>query len=72
MSVKVQAANSDLSELLSLVEAGRDMTIMRGEVAVATLRSAKTGRQRELGFVDYSVPDSFFEELPEEELRLWE
>lgn len=72
MALKVQAATSELSHLLHLVEGGKEVTIMRGTQPVATLRSVKSQPQRELGFVDYVVPDSFFDELPEEELRLWE
>ena len=29
-------------------------------------------QERELGFVDYSVPNEFFEPLPEAELLAWE
>mgnify|MGYP007076353550 FL=1 len=35
------------------------------------LVSADDG-ERELGFGGYRLPDSFFDELPEEELRVWE
>ncbi len=70
-TVKVQEAKTNLSALLVAVEAGEEVVIARGDTPVARLvPMARTG-VRELGFVPYRVPDSFFEDLPDDELDLW-
>jgi prevent-host-death family protein len=69
--VKVLEAKTHLSDLLREVEAGEDIVIARGSVPVARLVSVATG-PRELGFVPWVVPDSFFEELPDDELSAWD
>lgn len=77
-TVKVQDAKTRLSALLHRVEAGEEFTISRGETPVARLVpiTVPTGQEppgrRPMGFLPISVPDSFFDELPEEELRAWE
>lgn len=70
-TVKVQQAKTHLSSLLTQVEAGTTITIARGSTPVARLTPIDAG-ERELGFGGYHLPDSFFEELPEEELASWE
>ncbi len=70
--VKVQEAKTHLSALLSAVEQGEDVVIARGPTAVARLVPVAPVAPRELGFVPYQVPDSFFDDLPEDELDLWE
>ena len=70
-TVKVQQAKTHLSSLLTQVEAGTTITIARGSTPVARLTPIDAG-ERELGFGGYHFPDSFFEELPEEELAPWE
>lgn len=72
-TVRVHEAKTHLSALLARVEAGEEITVARGDVEIAKivpLRPATT--QRELGFIPYEVPDSFFDPLPEEELEAWE
>lgn len=74
--VKVQEAKTRLSSLLREVEAGSEITISRGSTAVARLvpvdAPPEVGRRRPMGFLRFRVPDTFFEELPEEELKAWE
>lgn len=74
--VKVQEAKTRLSSLLREVEAGGEVTISRGSTAVARLvpveRAPAAQRRRPKGFLRFAVPDSFFEDLPEDELRTWE
>jgi prevent-host-death family protein len=70
-TVKVQYAKTHLSAILARVEEGEEFIIARGGQEVARLVPARQ-RQRELGFGSYVLPESFFEQLPEEELRLWE
>jgi prevent-host-death family protein len=74
--VKVQEAKTRLSELLREVEAGAEITIARGRTPVARLvpveRPVQEPRRRPLGYLRYELPETFFEELPPEELDAWE
>lgn len=70
--VKVQYAKTHLSALIASVEAGEEVVISRGNRPVARLVPVEAATERQLGFVAYDVPDSFFEPLPEEELTAWE
>jgi len=72
MHVKVQYAKTHLSALLAAVERGEEVVIARGDQPVARLVSVEGRNERELGFVSYAVPDSFFDALPGEELAAWE
>ena len=71
-TVKVQEAKTHLSRLLLEVEEGKEIIIARGDTPVARLVPIGDPPERELGFVPYAVPDSFFEPLPVEELEAWE
>ncbi len=66
----VQEAKTRLSELLAQVESGEEVVIARRGTPVATL-VAKQPWRRPMGFVEGSVPDSFFDPLPREELDRW-
>ena len=71
--VNVQDAKTRLSELLARVERGEEIIIARGGKPVARLSPLGDPPLRELGFVPGGdIPDSFFDPLPEDELRLWE
>lgn len=71
--VKVHDAKTRLSELLREVEQGSEITISRGNRAVARLvPMPQQPTARPMGFVDYDLPDSFFDELPEDQLAAWE
>ena len=70
-TVKVQEAKTHLSALLVEVEQGATINIARGHQTVARLVPVGAG-ERELGFGGYQLPDTFFDELPEEELSAWE
>lgn len=71
-TVKVQYAKTHLSALLASVERGDEIVIARGGQAVARLVPIESAPDRELGFVAYSVPPSFFEPLGDDELGAWE
>ena len=71
-TVKVQQAKTRLSALLADVKRGEEVIIARGDKPVARLVPLQEPAERELGFVPYDVPDSFFEPLPEAELAAWE
>ena len=70
-TVKVQEAKTHLFALLAEVERGSTIAIARGPRTIAHLVPADSG-ERELGFGGYRLPDSFFDELPEEELDAWD
>ena len=70
VTVNVQHAKTHLSQLLARVEAGEEVVIARRGKPVATL-AATTPAPRPMGFVEGSVPDSFFDPLPQEELDRW-
>lgn len=70
--VKVQYAKTHLSSLLAAVERGAEVEILRGDQPVARLVPLTTPGDRDLGFVPYEVPESFFDPLPEDELNAWD
>jgi len=70
--VKVQYAKTHLSQLLAAVERGEEVVIARGDQPVARLVPLGARTDRDLGFVAYRVPESFFEPLPDHELVAWD
>lgn len=68
----MQEAKTQLSALLASVEGGEEIIIERGATPVARLVPLHRTGVRELGFVSYEVADSFFDELPDDELAAWE
>ena len=71
--VNVQDAKTRLSELLGRVERGEQITIARAGKPIVRLVAVDAPSKRELGFVaGGSLPDSFFDELPDDELERWE
>ena len=74
VTVNVHEAKTHLSRLLKQVEAGEEVTIARNGKPVARLVSSKKRGKRKPGSMAglFTVPDSFFDPLPEEELAAWE
>lgn len=70
-TVKVQYAKTHLSALLAEVEQGGEIVIARGDHQIARLVPIRPV-ERVLGFGTFDLPDSFFEPLPDDELRAWE
>ena len=74
VTVSVEQAQEDFVELLAQVEEGDEVFIAREGRAVAKLVRYE-GRE-ERGFGSWKgrvkLDDSFFDPLPEEELRAWE
>jgi prevent-host-death family protein len=69
-------AKTNLSQLVKEVQKGEIVTITSGRsrTPVARLEPIKPTRKRRLGALETSefvLPDTFFEPLPEEELKLW-
>ena len=73
-TVNVHEAKTHLSRLLAQVEAGEEVTIARNGKPVARLIPTRDAGRPQPGVFKGKVvvPDSFFDPLPEEELRLWE
>ena len=72
--VNVHQAKTHLSRLLTQVEKGEEIVIARNGKPVARLEPVrKRGRrQPDIFKGKIEIPDSFFDPLPEEELRAWE
>ena len=74
VTVNVHEAKTHLSRLLAQVEAGEEVVIARNGNPVAKLVSCTSRGKRIPGSMAglFTVPDSFFDPLPEEELAAWE
>ena len=74
ITVNVNQAKTHLSLLLAQVEAGEEVTIARNGKPVARLVPCKKRGKRQPGSMAglFTVPDSFFDPLSEEELAAWE
>ena len=74
ITVNVHEAKTHLSRLLKQVEAGEDVVIARNGNPVARLVNCEKRGKRKPGSMAglFTVPDSFFDPLPEEELAAWE
>lgn len=70
--VNVQEAKTHLSRLLARAVAGEDIVIARGGVPLVHLAPIQPRAERELGFLDIDIPDSFWEPLSDDELARWE
>jgi len=72
--VNVRRAKAELSRLLARVEAGEEVTIARRGAPVARLVACKARPRRRPDVLKgrLVVPDTFFDPLPEHELRAWE
>ena len=68
--VDVHEATTHLSRLLAEVEEGAEIIIGRAGRPVARLVPLER-RKRNLGFVAGTVPEAFFEPLPDEMLGSW-
>ncbi|MCY4627969.1 MAG: type II toxin-antitoxin system Phd/YefM family antitoxin [Acidobacteria bacterium] len=73
-TVNVHEAKTHLSRLLAQVEAGEEVVIARNGAPVARLVPCKGPGKRQFGALKgrLTVPESFFEPLPESELEAWE
>ncbi len=74
LTVNVHEAKTQLSRLLTQVEAGEEVVIARRGQPVARLVGCKPKRKRQFGAMKgkIALTDAFFEPLPEDEPKLWE
>ena len=74
--VTIHKAKTELSKLLKLVEAGEEVIIARGDKPVARLvpvgQTARKSRGEGAWAGKFTLPDSFFDPLPDDELDAWE
>ena len=72
--VNVHHAKTHLSRLLARAEAGEDIVIARRGEPVARLVGCKQPGRRQPDILKgkISIPETFFDPLPEEELAAWE
>ncbi len=74
LTVNVHEAKTHLSRLLARVEAGEEVVIARNGKPVARLVNVPKSGKRQFGSMKGLIKfdDSFFDPLPEEELKAWE
>jgi prevent-host-death family protein len=70
-------AKTNLSELLKKAQAGETVIITSGreKTPIAKLEAIHPAPKKRLGGLEdpnFALTDAFWEDLPEEELRLWE
>ncbi len=73
--VTIHAAKTNLSKLIERACAGEEVVIARGNTPVVRIVPIEPPRKkRQFGAMrgQLEIPDSFFDPLPEEELRAWE
>lgn len=69
--VNIHEAKTHLSRLLERVKNGEEIILAKAGKPYARLVPLVQS-ERELGFVEGTVPESFFEPLPDDELSAWE
>lgn len=75
ITATLSEAEANLSELVKRAQDGEEVVITSGEGEVPVARIvAMPVQSRRLGWLydpNFVLPDSFWDPLPEEELRLW-
>lgn len=70
--INIHDAKTHLSRLLDNVRAGEEIILAKAGKPYARLIPYQQSDSRPLGFVHGSLPDTFFEPLPAEELEHWQ
>ena len=74
--VTIHKAKTELSKLLKRVEAGEEIVIARGDKQIAKLSPMEPVERKSRGYGawkgKFTIPDSFFDPLPDDELDAWE
>jgi prevent-host-death family protein len=71
LTVNIAEAKTQLSQLVDQALGGANVVIARRGKPVVELTPISHSTEREIGFYPGSVPDTFFDPLPEEELKAW-
>lgn len=72
IQVNVQEAKTRLSKILAQAESGEEVVIARDGTPIVRLVPVGPPPPRPVGFVPGVMSDSFFEPLPDDELKRWE
>lgn len=70
--VNVHDAKTHLSRLIDRAHAGEEIILAKAGKPYARLMPLAAPAKRRLGILPGHVDDSFFDPLPEEELKAWE
>lgn len=70
-TINVQEAKTHLSALLARVAAGERIVLSRHGKPIAQLVPLDPTPRRQLGFLQGSVGEEFFEPMPNDELERW-
>lgn len=70
-TINVQEAKTHLSALLARVAAGERIVLARHGKPIAQLVPLDPTPRRQLGFLEGSVGEDFFDPLPNDELERW-
>jgi antitoxin (DNA-binding transcriptional repressor) of toxin-antitoxin stability system len=70
--VNIGEAKTNFSSLIARAQKGEEIIIANRGKPVIRFEAILESKKRKLGFVKGELPNSFFDELPEEELVLWE
>jgi len=71
LAVNINDIQNKFDELLLSISGGDNVIITHQGEPVAKLEAIKTKNKRNLGFLKGSLPDSFFDPLPENEIQAW-
>lgn len=71
-TVDIHEAKTHLSRLLEDVRAGEEIIVAKNGTPYARLVPPEVPLKRRLGFVDGTIPDEFFDPLPDDELDAWD
>jgi prevent-host-death family protein len=70
--VNVHEAKTHFSKLLSRAHAGEEIIVAKAGKPFARLMPLRDLEERLPGRYKDAIPDSFFDDLPEDELKEWE
>jgi len=71
ITVNIAEAKAQLSRLVDEAADGGDVVIARRGRPIVRLTPVEHPARRELGFLPGVMPDTFFDPLPEDELKAW-
>ncbi len=70
--INVHEAKTHLSRLLERAHGGEEIILAKAGIPYARLMPLENLKERQAGRYPQEIPESFFEDLPEEELQAWE
>ena len=70
--INVHEAKTHLSRLLERAHRGEEIILAKAGKPYARLMPLENLKERQPGRYPQKIPESFYEDLPEEELQAWE